>query len=103
MTRRLVFAKQLADVVTVHGEGPVRHSRWAGPRWVDMLAGDICELHPDGRIRRQHVDSVAAMIRRRTAGGYLVAGERGLYLAAEYSIDADLQPWPRSLTAATSA
>lgn len=89
-----MLAEQLTPVVTEHGEGPVWSPRWAGPRWVDMLKGDIGELRPDGSVRRRHVGAVAAMIRPRAAGGYLVAGERGLYLADEDDLDAPLQALP---------
>ncbi len=71
-------ATQLTDVVTVHGEGPVYSSRWRGVRWVDMLAGDILELAPDGTIDRAHVGEVAAVFRPRRGPGTIVAIERGL-------------------------
>ena len=89
-----MLAEQLTPVVTEHGEGPVWAAQWTGPRWVDMLAGDICELQPDSSIRRRHVGTVAAMIRPRSAGGYLVAGQRGLHLADEDAIDAPLRSLP---------
>lgn len=89
-----MLAEQLTPVVTDHGEGPMWSPQWIGPRWVDMLAGNICELQPDGTIRRRHVGAVAAMIRPCAAGGYLVAGERGLHLADEDDIDAPLRALP---------
>ena len=36
--------------VAYHGEGPVWSERWGGLRWVDMLAGDVLSLRPDGAI-----------------------------------------------------
>lgn len=87
-------ADQLTDVVTHHGEGPVWSPEWQGPRFVDMLAGDICELRPDGSIGRAHVGSVAAIIRPRTRDGFVVAGERGLLLADETQLDAPLRKLP---------
>lgn len=90
-------AEQMTAVVTDHGEGPVWSPRWAGPRWVDMLTGDICELHPDGTVGRRHVEVVAAMIRPRADGGYLVAGERRLYIAEDDDLDAPLRACPEIL------
>ena len=89
-----MLATQVTPVVTDHGEGPACSPRWSGPRWVDMLAGDICELQPDGAIRRRHVDTIAAMIRPRTSGGFVVAGERQLHLAAEDDLDAPMRALP---------
>jgi len=71
-------ATQLTDVVTVHGEGPVYSSRWAGIRWVDMLAGEILELQPNGGVDRARYGAVAAVFRPRRTPGMIVAIERGL-------------------------
>ncbi len=87
-------AQQLTDVVTEHGEGPVYCDRWAGPRWVDMMAGDILELAADGTVSRHHVGPVAAVIRPRVDGGHLIAGERGLLLSDNDALDAPLQALP---------
>lgn len=87
-------AEQLTDVVTEHGEGPAFCPRWSGPRWVDMFAGDILELGPDGEVRRRHVGPLAAVIRPRLVGGYLVVGERGLLLSDGDELDAHLEPLP---------
>lgn len=87
-------ADQLTEVVTHHGEGPVWAPEWEGPRFVDMLAGDICELRTDCSIGRVHIGAVAAMIRPRARGGFVVAGERGLLLAAAAQLDAPLQALP---------
>lgn len=76
-------AEPLTGPVVEHGEGPVYSRRWAGPRFVDMVAGDILELGPDGALSRHHVGSVAAVIRPRRGGGHVVVGERGLLLADE--------------------
>jgi sugar lactone lactonase YvrE len=76
-------AEPLTGPVVEHGEGPVYSRRWGGPRFVDMLAGDILELGPDGTLSRHHVGSVAAVIRPRRGGGHVVVGERGLLLADE--------------------
>lgn len=76
-------AEALTGPVVEHGEGPVYSPRWSGPRFVDMMAGDILELGSDGALSRHHVGSVAAMIRPRRGGGHVILGERGLLLADE--------------------
>ncbi|MER6008795.1 SMP-30/gluconolactonase/LRE family protein [Nonomuraea angiospora] len=81
----------VTDPVAEHGEGPVWSSRWGGLRWVDMLAGDVLALDPQGGVRRRHVGKVAAALRPRTSGGYVVAGERELLLADGDDLDAPLR------------
>ena len=51
----MVRAEQVTEPVAYHGEGPVWSDRWGGLRWVDMLAGDVLSLGPDGRVDRRHV------------------------------------------------
>lgn len=87
-------AEQLTDPVVDHGEGPVFSARWSGPRWVDMIAGDILELRPDSTVARQHVGAVAAMIRPRRGGGHVIAGERGLLLADDDALGAPVRSLP---------
>ena len=70
-------ATQLTGPVAYHSEGPV----WMGElHWVDMHAGDVLTLAPDGAIGRRNVGAVAAMLRPRTGGGIVVAVERGFRL-----------------------
>jgi sugar lactone lactonase YvrE len=73
-------AERLTDAVANHGEGPVWSTSWGGLRWVDMLAGDVLSLAADGSVHRKHVGDVAAAVRPRTQGGYVVAVERGFAL-----------------------
>jgi sugar lactone lactonase YvrE len=73
-------AEQVTDPVAYHGEGPVWSDRWGGLRWVDMLAGDVLALRPDGGIERRHVGAVAAAIRPRRGGGAVLGVERGFAL-----------------------
>lgn len=73
--------EQVTDPVTYHGEGPVWSPGWGGLRWVDMLAGDLLTLRDDGSVDRLHVGTVAAFVRPRTRGGYVVGLERGIGLA----------------------
>lgn len=88
--------RQLTDAVCEHGEGPAWSPRWAGPRFVDMLKGDLIELADDGTVRRRHVDdSVAALVRARRGGGWLVATRHGVSFADVDALDAPLRPGPR--------
>jgi sugar lactone lactonase YvrE len=72
--------EQVTDVVAYHGEGPVWSERWGGLRWVDMLAGDVLSLAPDGSVERRHVGEIAAALRPRRAGGAVIGIERGFAL-----------------------
>ncbi|KAE8763868.1 SMP-30/gluconolactonase/LRE family protein [Georgenia thermotolerans] len=73
--------EQITDPLCYHGEGPVWSDSWGGLRWVDMLAGDLLTLRADGTVDRLNVGKVAAFVRPRTGGGYVVATERGIALA----------------------
>jgi sugar lactone lactonase YvrE len=75
--------EQVTDALCYHGEGPVWSRTWGGLRWVDMLAGDVLTLREDGSVDRMHVGDVAAFVRPRTDGGWVVATERGLARADE--------------------
>jgi sugar lactone lactonase YvrE len=75
-----VKVQQVTGPVAFHGEGPVWSERWGGLRWVDMLAGDVLSLQPDGEVARSHVGEVAAALRPRTQGGAVIAVERGFAL-----------------------
>jgi sugar lactone lactonase YvrE len=71
---------RLTDSWTVHGEGPVWDSRSQRLLCVDLLAGDVLEFTDDQRPLRHHVGSVAAALRPREKGGYVVAIENGFML-----------------------
>jgi sugar lactone lactonase YvrE len=73
-------AEQLTDPVAYHGEGPVWSTRWGGLRWVDMLAGDVLALAPDGWVERRHVGTICAAVRPRRGGGAVFGVERGFLL-----------------------
>jgi sugar lactone lactonase YvrE len=79
---KMVMAEQVTAPLTYHGEGAVWYSDWGGLKWVDMLAGDILSLDSEtGNVSRLHVDSpVAAMVRPRSRGGFVVATEREFVL-----------------------
>lgn len=87
---RLV-AQQVTDPLCYHGEGPVWSPTWRGLRWVDLLAGDVLSLDPTGGVERMHVGDVAAFLRPRTNGGWVVGTERGLARADD--VDSVPQPW----------
>ncbi|MPV36125.1 SMP-30/gluconolactonase/LRE family protein [Georgenia subflava] len=74
-------AEQITDVVADHGEGPVWSPTWGGLRLVDMLVGDLLTLRADGGVDRMNVGRVAAVVRPRRDGGYVVATEVGIELA----------------------
>ena len=77
-----VTPEKITDSVAFHGEGPVWHESWGGLRWVDMLAGDLLTLTSSGEIIRTPTGSkIAAFVRPRANGGYVVGVERGLALA----------------------
>jgi sugar lactone lactonase YvrE len=78
----MVKAQQVTDPVTYHGEGAIWYEGWGGLRFVDMLAGDVLSLDTEtGEVSRQQIGSpVAAMLRPRENGGFVVATERGFAL-----------------------
>ncbi|WP_240930394.1 SMP-30/gluconolactonase/LRE family protein [Isoptericola sp. BMS4] len=76
--------------VAHHAEGPVWWSGWGGLRYVDMLAGDVLALRPDGGVDRRHVGTVAAVVRPRAGGGFVVAREHDV--AVSDTGDGPLRP-----------
>lgn len=79
--------------VAEHAEGPMWSPRW-GLRWVDMQAGDVLQLGLGGSVSRRHVDAVAALLRPRRSGGWVVVGERRIHLADSDDLDAPLTAGP---------
>jgi sugar lactone lactonase YvrE len=75
-----VTVEQVTGPVAYHGEGPVWSERWGGLRWVDMLAGDVLSLEPDGSVSRRHVAEIASAVRPRRGGGAVIGIERGFAL-----------------------
>ncbi|WP_026549984.1 SMP-30/gluconolactonase/LRE family protein [Arthrobacter sp. Br18] len=75
-------AEQLTDVCTHHGEGPYWDSRIGSLLCVDMLEGDVLVHARDGKLTRHSVDpAVAAVVRGRDSGGYVVGVEKGFVFA----------------------
>lgn len=71
--------EQITDAIAYHAEGPVWSDTWGGLRWVDMLAGDLLTLRSNGTVDRLPTgSSIAAFVRPRSSGGYVVGTERGL-------------------------
>lgn len=70
-------ATQVTDRCTHHGEGPFWDAVADRLLLVDMLAGAVVELGADHRPIRHEYGGVAAMIRRRSAGGLVLAVEHG--------------------------
>ncbi|RJK94901.1 SMP-30/gluconolactonase/LRE family protein [Vallicoccus soli] len=85
--------EQLTPVVTFHGEGPVWDPAAERLLCVDMLAGAVLSVDADGAVARHAVGDVAACVRPRAGGGYVVAVERGFALLdALDDPDPDLLP-----------
>ena len=74
----MATAEQITDSVSYHGEGAVWNAGWGGLKIVDMMAGAVLSLDEvTGTVSRQEVGSpVAAAVRPRTRGGFVVATER---------------------------
>ncbi|MDT0301333.1 SMP-30/gluconolactonase/LRE family protein [Streptomonospora wellingtoniae] len=78
---RRLSAEQAGPPLAHHGEGPVWCPADGSLRWMDMLAGDIlARRHTDGAIERTGVGRIAAAVRPRRNGGFVVAVERGFAL-----------------------
>ncbi|OMH36829.1 SMP-30/gluconolactonase/LRE family protein [Tersicoccus sp. Bi-70] len=83
--------RNITGPIAYHAEGPVWSPAWGGLRWVDMFAGDLLTF-TDAGITRRHVGSLAAFVRPRASGGFLV----GLWnqLALTDSDDGELRLLP---------
>ncbi|MGO1590477.1 SMP-30/gluconolactonase/LRE family protein [Ancrocorticia sp.] len=78
----MMHPEQITDSIAFHAEGPVWHDSWGGLRFVDMLAGDLLTMAASGEVSRLHVGSpIAAFVRPRASGGYVVGTERGIALS----------------------
>jgi sugar lactone lactonase YvrE len=74
-------AAQVTDACCEHGEGPVWDARSRRLALVDMLRGDVLFVDDAGAVIRRHVASVAAALRPRSSGGWVLGIERGFALA----------------------
>jgi sugar lactone lactonase YvrE len=77
-----VRAEQITRPLATHGEGPCWLARTREVAWVDMLDGRMLATGlADGATRAIDVPGpVAALVRPRSAGGYVVGVERGVAL-----------------------
>lgn len=73
-------AERLTGVVADHGEGPFWDDAGGRLLMMDMLRGDVLALSEAGGVERHHVGTVAAAIRARRGGGFVVAVEDGFVL-----------------------
>lgn len=89
----MVRAIQVTESCTHHGEGPFWDSRVGRLFFVDMLAGVVAELDTSGSVKRHVVGDVAAVVRARARGGYVLAVERGFAFANDdFSVVETLPP-----------
>lgn len=90
-------AERITDAVAYHGEGPVWWPAWGGLKWVDMLAGDVLSLHPNGDVSRWSTGSpVVAAIRPRSCGGMVLGIETGFALSdSDSGIEVFDALWPQ--------
>jgi sugar lactone lactonase YvrE len=76
-----MLADRVTDSLCHHAEGPYWSATWGGLRWVDMLAGDMLHLEPEGTVRRLPTPSpVVACVRPASDGGAVLALEKGFAL-----------------------
>ena len=68
-------AEQFTIPCTFHGEGPFWDASKDRLLLVDMLAGTVVEVDASGDTRRHKLGTVAAVIRARRGGGYVLATE----------------------------
>jgi sugar lactone lactonase YvrE len=73
-------AERFTEVVTYHGEGPFWDEARQRLLLVDMLAGAIVEVDERGQAARHDYGTIAAVIRARRDGGYLLAQESRVLL-----------------------
>jgi sugar lactone lactonase YvrE len=76
-------AIQVTESCTHHGEGPFWDPRVGRLCLVDMLAGVVVEWDTRGPVVRHPVGTVAAVVRARAQGGYVLGVERGFALASD--------------------
>jgi sugar lactone lactonase YvrE len=76
-------ATQVTEPCTSHGEGPFWDADAGRLLFVDMLAGVVAEWDLSGPVTRHRVGDVAAAIRARAGGGYVLAVERGFAIVSD--------------------
>jgi len=73
----MTTAEAFTAPVAFHGEGAFWDEAVGALRMVDMLEGDVLTVTAEGSVSRTRVGTVAAVVRARAGGGYLVATEHG--------------------------
>ena len=87
-----MHAERITESISYHAEGPYWSDTWGGLRWVDMLAGDMQHLGPDGTTARIPTPSpVVACVRPASSGGAVLAIEKGFALE---DADGSISPLP---------
>ena len=73
-------AERFTEPCTFHGEGPFWDSVNGRLLLVDMLAGTVVDVDGEGRTGRRKLAAVAAALRSRRGGGYVLATENRFVL-----------------------
>jgi sugar lactone lactonase YvrE len=85
--------ERFTEPCTFHGEGPFWDSVNGRLLVVDMLAGAVVDVDEDGSTGRRKLASVAAALRSRRGGGYVLATENQfLLLRPDLTVDQTLPP-----------
>ncbi len=85
--------EQFTDPCTFHGEGPFWDAGNDRLLLVDMLAGAVVAVGADGSTQRHQLAGVAAALRARRNGGYVLATEnRFVLLGPDLTDQAQLPP-----------
>ena len=86
-------AERFTVSCTFHGEGPFWDALNNRLLLVDMLAGSVLAVDPDAGVERRTLANVAAAVRARRSGGYVLATEnRFLLLGEDFSEETVLPP-----------
>jgi sugar lactone lactonase YvrE len=89
----MTTAVQFTEACCQHGEGPVWDNRSGRLALVDMLRGDVLFADQSGTVTRRHVGVVAAALRPRASGGWVLAIERGFAFGDAHLTEIDaLEP-----------
>jgi sugar lactone lactonase YvrE len=86
-------AERFTSPCTSHGEGPFWDAVQNRLLLVDMLAGSVVEVDADGNPRPRKLAKVAAALRARRPGGYVLATEnRFVLLGPDLTVQQELPP-----------
>jgi sugar lactone lactonase YvrE len=85
-------AEQFTTPCAFHGEGPFWDAANSRLLLVDMLAGALVEVDAEGGTKRHELSGVAAAVRARRDGGYLLATENRFVLLRPDLTEQELLP-----------